>query len=72
MARRKRRQAEPPDDLIGDLQGRCGGMRPTKSAEPRSWSPDNWPIVVPVTDHEVRILEAFFADVLDELFDPIS
>jgi hypothetical protein len=32
---------------------------------------DNWPIVVPVTDHEVRILEAFFADLLDELFDPI-
>jgi hypothetical protein len=43
MALRKRRQAEPPDDLIGDLRGRRDGMRPTKSAEPRSWSPTTGP-----------------------------
>ena len=68
MARRTRRQAEPPDDLFGYLQGRRRGLRPTKPAEPPIVVTDNWPIFVPVTDHEVRIVEAFFADVLDELF----
>lgn len=29
---------------------------------------DDWPEAVPVTDHEARIIEAFFADVLDDLF----
>jgi hypothetical protein len=29
---------------------------------------DDWPQAVPVTDHEARIIEAFFADVLDDLF----
>ena len=29
---------------------------------------DDWPDAVPVTDHEARIIEAFFADVLDDLF----
>jgi hypothetical protein len=32
---------------------------------------DDWPDFVPVTDHEARIIEAFFADVLDELFGPV-
>jgi hypothetical protein len=32
---------------------------------------DDWPDLVPVTDHEARIIEAFFADVLDELFGPL-
>jgi hypothetical protein len=32
---------------------------------------DDWAEEVPVTDHEARIIEAFFADVLDELFGPI-
>ena len=32
---------------------------------------DDWPDFVPITDHEARIIEAFFADVLDELFGPI-
>ena len=29
---------------------------------------DDWPEAVPVTDHEARIIEALFADVLDDLF----
>ena len=32
---------------------------------------DDWPQAVPVTDHEARIIEAFFADVLDDLFGPL-
>lgn len=29
---------------------------------------DDWPGMVPISDEEVRIIEAFFGDLLDELF----
>ena len=32
---------------------------------------DDWPEVVPITETEVRIVEAYFGDVLDELFGPL-
>lgn len=32
---------------------------------------DDWPGMVPITDEEARIIEAFFGDLLDELFGPI-
>lgn len=32
---------------------------------------DDWPEVVPITEAEVRIVEAYFGDVLDELFGPL-
>lgn len=32
---------------------------------------DDWPDIVPVTDAEVRIIEAHFGDVLDALFGPL-
>jgi hypothetical protein len=32
---------------------------------------DDWPDILPVTDAEVRIIEAHFGDVLDELFGPL-
>ena len=32
---------------------------------------DDWPEVVPITEAEVRIFEAYFGDVLDELFGPL-
>ena len=32
---------------------------------------DDWPEVVPVTEAEVRIIEAYFGDVLDALFGPL-
>ena len=32
---------------------------------------DDWPEVVPVTEAEVRIIEAYFGDILDELFGPL-
>ena len=32
---------------------------------------DDWPEVVPITEAEVRIIEAYFGDVLDELFGPL-
>lgn len=70
MARRSR-QASPPLDLYDYL-------RPPSVQLPKSPLPrvsltvtDDWPDFVPVTDHEARIIEAFFADQLDELFGPI-
>ncbi|PCD04790.1 hypothetical protein COC42_07830 [Sphingomonas spermidinifaciens] len=32
---------------------------------------DDWPYVLPITDAEVRIIEAHFGDVLDDLFGPL-
>lgn len=32
---------------------------------------DDWPDVLPITDAEVRIIEAHFGDVLDDLFGPL-
>jgi hypothetical protein len=32
---------------------------------------DDWPEIVPITEAEVRIIEAYFGDVLDELFGPL-
>lgn len=32
---------------------------------------DDWPEIVPITEAEVRIIEAHFGDVLDELFGPL-
>ncbi|MCR9195401.1 MAG: hypothetical protein NXH88_11750 [Hyphomonas sp.] len=32
---------------------------------------DDWPEVLPITEAEVRIVEAYFGDVLDELFGPL-
>ena len=52
-----------------------GGAHVIKRRRRRADAPikvtDDWPDLVPVTDHEARIIEAFFADVLDELFGPL-
>lgn len=32
---------------------------------------DDWPERVPITEHEVDVFEAWFGDILDELFGPV-
>lgn len=32
---------------------------------------DDWPGMAPITNEEVRVIEAFFGDLLDELFGSI-
>jgi hypothetical protein len=32
---------------------------------------DDWPRMAPITEEEVRVIEAFFGDLLDELFGSI-
>ena len=40
--------------------------------DPGAWRViDDWPERVPVTEREVDVFEAWFGDVLDELFGPI-
>lgn len=51
--------------------GACVIKRRRRRADAPIKVTDDWPDFVPVTDHEARIIEAFFADVLDELFGPI-
>lgn len=45
-----------------------GGQAPRQKRNTPITVTDDWPDAVPVTDHEARIIEAFFADVLDDLF----
>ena len=48
---------------------RCG--RPAVH-DPESWRViDDWPERVSVTEREVDVFEAWFGDVLDELFGPV-
>lgn len=48
-----------------------------RAAQPTRTDPDpiavtdDWPDILPVTDAEVRIIEAHFGDVLDTLFGPL-
>lgn len=69
MARRPK--AAPPQlDLFDYLFPAPPPAAPARSETPMRVT-DDWPEFVPISDIEVRTIEAFFADVLDELFGPI-
>ena len=61
--------ARPPDlyDYLRRVEP-CGKRR---CAQKRVTITDDWPEVVPITEAEIRIVEAYFGDVLDELFGPL-
>ena len=68
-----RRCSAPLARGLGDLQGYA--RRPThrarrsRKAHPIDWTvTDDWPEDVPVTEAEVDVFEAWFGDLLDELF----
>ncbi len=46
------------------------GRRPRKNEEPIVVT-DDWPEQVPITDAELRVIEAYFGKELDELFGPL-
>lgn len=71
MARRPRPFGELPDRVFNYRDKRPEAPSRAKPADPPITVTDDWPDFVPVTDREARIIEAFFADVLDELFGPI-
>ena len=76
MARsqRSRRQgsvlsAEAPDDLHDYTRRPTRRLRRSRKVDPIDWTvTDNWPEDVPVTEAEVDVFEAWFGDLLDELF----
>lgn len=45
--------------------------RPIESERARIHVTDDWPEVLPLTEAELRVIEAHFAEVLDELFGPL-
>lgn len=61
-----------PDDLFDYV-----GPAPSRTATPPSPDPeltvtDNWPEIIPITKAELRVFEAHFGDVLDEIFEPTT
>lgn len=63
-----------PDDLYDYIEGEEGKRPAPKSplarrAMTENWTvSDDWPERVPVTDAEIRLFEAWFGDILDDLF----
>lgn len=58
----------------GDLDGLYDYARPPPprlSRRGRALVTDGWPDFVPITEGEPRVIEAHFADALDELFGPL-
>jgi len=54
---------EPPARVVRRRRRRCDDT-PIKVT-------DNWAGMAPITDEEVRVIEAFFGDLLDEIFGSI-
>ena len=59
-----------PPDLYDYLRPVEPSGKRRRAEEPISIT-DDWPEVLPITESEVRIIEAYFGDVLDELFGPL-
>ena len=59
-----------PSDLYDYLRPVAPSGKRRRAQEPIKIT-DDWPEVVPITEAEVRIIEAYFGDVLDELFGPL-
>ncbi|HWB49306.1 MAG TPA: hypothetical protein VG651_09365 [Stellaceae bacterium] len=74
--RRYRRFAVRPDEIPADLhdyarvRGPCRGHQPVRDDPPIRVT-DDWPEMVPITETELRVMEAHFGDVLDEIFGPL-
>lgn len=49
----------------------CDNPRPIESERARIRVTDDWPEALPITEAELRVIEAHFAEVLDELFGPL-
>ena len=50
-----------------DRWGELGSSHP-KAHDPELFVVDDWPEIVPVTEAEVRVFEAYFGRFLDEVF----
>jgi len=68
--RRFARLSAAPDDLFDYVQPPRPRARPPQSEPSVILVTDDWPDVVPITDAELRVMEAHFADVLGEILGP--
>jgi len=75
MARRSHPYRNPaglPADLYAYAHAGLG-RAPRRLQRTEKWRPvviDDWPERIPITDAELDIVEAHFADLLDDLFGP--
>ncbi|MGH8244031.1 MAG: hypothetical protein ACRETY_11865 [Steroidobacteraceae bacterium] len=60
----------PPDDLFDYVQPPRPRAGPHQAEPSAILVTDDWPEIMPITDAELRVMEAHFADVLDEIFGP--
>ena len=67
---RRRPMGTAPPDLYDYLRPVAPSGKRRRAQEPITIT-DDWPEIVPITEAEVRIIEAYFGDVLDELFGPL-
>lgn len=63
--------AAPPDLYDYAKAVQSPGQRRRRRRSQRLRVTDDWPEVVPVTEAEVRVIEAYFGEILDELFGPL-
>lgn len=77
MARRQRTRRMLPE-WSGDLDDLYDYARPHPPrlgrrglAHDNMVVTDDWPEFVPITERELRVMEAHFADILDELLGPL-
>ncbi len=72
MPRRSRQHEATASEQLEALLGEpwpFPGRPPRHDVE--SWCvTDDWPARIPVSDAEIVVFEAWFGDLLDELFDP--
>lgn len=69
---RSRRLSALPDDLYDYARQPRPRVKPHRAdgVGPAIVVTDDWPDIVPITKAELRVMEAHFADVLDEIFGP--
>jgi hypothetical protein len=71
----RRRSSSPDPGALPDLDDYLAIPLPRRGRPPKhdltTWRVvDDWPADVPVTREEVDVFEAWFGDILDDLFDP--
>jgi hypothetical protein len=73
MPRKPRQQKATASEQLEQLLGKPWPFRgrPPKHDFERWRVSDDWPSQVPITDAEVAVFEAWFGDVLDEIFGPV-
>lgn len=64
------RLSTAPDDLFDYAQPPRPRAKPHQTEPSAILVTDDWPDIVPITDAELRVMEAHFADALDGIFGP--